>query len=293
MAELSLVSNVHLHSLADQLICLGDKENHIASIHLPQMLYIWPYIAFFSFPGLLPFLTTALLSWLPPKIVDLLPQALRPSGFNPVQRLRITIICICILLALALLIIHYNTIVHPFTLAENRHYTVYIFRLLMRHPWTKYLGTPLYLFFSWACIGAIGQSGSTSQGGEEAGRKRGTKVGSPRSRLDGASQVSFVLLWLLTSTLSLASTPLVEPRYFILPWIFWRVNVRLDHATPNGRAILKAKSEEGLLIAFLRTSALYMETLWLVLINVVTGYLFLHRGFTWPNEPGAIQRFMW
>src|SRR5690348_13193881 len=28
----------------------GDKSNHVATIHLAQMLYIWPLFAFFSAP---------------------------------------------------------------------------------------------------------------------------------------------------------------------------------------------------------------------------------------------------
>jgi hypothetical protein len=25
----------------------------------------------------------------------------------------------------------------------------------------------------------------------------------------------------------------------------------------------------------------------------VTGYVFLYKGFEWPQEPGKVQRFMW
>ena len=38
---------------------------------------------------------------------------------------------------------------------------------------------------------------------------------------------------------------------------------------------------------------LWLETFWFLLINAVTGYMFLYKGFTWPQEPGRIQRFMW
>jgi alpha-1,2-glucosyltransferase len=38
---------------------------------------------------------------------------------------------------------------------------------------------------------------------------------------------------------------------------------------------------------------LWLETAWFLLINFVTGYVFLYRGFEWPQEPGLVQRFMW
>lgn len=39
--------------------------------------------------------------------------------------------------------------------------------------------------------------------------------------------------------------------------------------------------------------ALWIETLWFLVINAVTGYIFLYWGFEWASEPGAVQRFMW
>jgi alpha-1,2-glucosyltransferase len=36
-----------------------------------------------------------------------------------------------------------------------------------------------------------------------------------------------------------------------------------------------------------------LETIWFIVINVVTGYVFLYEGFEWPQEPGKLQRFMW
>lgn len=38
---------------------------------------------------------------------------------------------------------------------------------------------------------------------------------------------------------------------------------------------------------------LWMETAWFLVINAVTGWVFLNKGFTWPQEPGNLQRFMW
>ena len=38
---------------------------------------------------------------------------------------------------------------------------------------------------------------------------------------------------------------------------------------------------------------LWLETLWMLAVNAVTGYVFLKWDFTWPQEVSKAQRFMW
>lgn len=38
---------------------------------------------------------------------------------------------------------------------------------------------------------------------------------------------------------------------------------------------------------------LWLETAWFLVINIAVGYMFLYKGFEWPQEPGTVQRFMW
>ena len=286
---------------------LGDKDNHVASVHLMQMLYLWPYITFFSIPVLLPSLVANLLPILPSSITRMLPKPMQAfSSMNsPLPRL----IVVVPLLAITLVAIHYNTIIHPFTLADNRHYTFYVFRLLTRYPWTKYLVAPVYLFLGWACIGALGgvqfAQGHASPGvgnkSEDITRKaRSNSSGNGTNREE--VRVSFLILWLLTSTLALASTPLVEPRYFIIPWMIWRLQVPLDSISGfENRVDQRNKSTrtkiktwiDRLFLELSSSYALYLETFWLLFINLVTGYMFLYKGFNWPSEPGTVQRFMW
>jgi len=109
------------------------------------------------------------------------------------------------------------------------------------------------------------------------------------------NRVSFVLIWLFSSALGLITAPLVEPRYFLLPWIIWRL-----HVTPTEVSLPKAKDTpvgQGSLIdqvvGFLTHNALWLETIWSLFINMVTMYIFLNWGFEWKQEPGAVQRFMW
>ena len=170
------------------------------------------------------------------------------------------------LLGAALFWIAMNTIVHPFILADNRHYTFYVFRILMHHPAIKYLAAPVYLSCGWAALSAFG------------------------------SRTSTTLVWLLASSMSLVTAPLVEPRYFLIPWIVWRIHVSCPeprkHATKNKGADQDTASESKL-VALLIDNALWLETVWLLAVNVATGYIFLKWTFEWPREPGSTMRFMW
>ena len=141
----------------------------------------------------------------------------------------------------ALLIVHFNTIVHPFSLADNRHYTFYVFRILLRHRATKYLVAPLYIMCAWSVIQALGAPAKVivpkdaKSNTDAAGQKTSTTEEADPApdnplKLNLASagegaQVSFVMAWLGTSALQLAAAPLVEPRYFIVPWIMWRLSL--------------------------------------------------------------------
>jgi alpha-1,2-glucosyltransferase len=110
--------------------------------------------------------------------------------------------------------------------------------------------------------------------------------GHPTSAETGRSpcQISFLTIWLVTTALSVVTAPLVEPRYFILPWIIWRLHLQ---AAP---ASLPRKPPSN---AYWYDVRLGLETLWLLAINTAIIHVFLYRGFTWPNEPGKVQRFLW
>lgn len=266
----------------------GDKSNHVATLHLPQMLYIWPYMLFFSFPIAVPSLLSAMLSNDPSwgRAISQLPRWWIVLGMSTV----------------AALVVHYNTIVHPFTLADNRHYVFYTFRILMRHWSIKYLVTPIYIVSGWLVIRTLGSSTEADLPAKTVeGAKIDFKASVRRLRpsfSDGCN-ASFALVWLLTTALSLITAPLVEPRYFIIPWVVWRLFVPIakSRESANPKIGLKMGPQPLNWFAkgiFLRPEAwLWMETIWFCLINCVTGYIFLNRTFEWSQEPGKLQRFMW
>lgn len=293
---------------------VGDKSNHVATIHLPQMLYLWPYITFFSIPLTYPYLvqgSIALIGALP-GLRNLEPNLMfRRPKFLPRAKVMIPIV------ALALVVVRYNTIIHPFTRADNRHYTFYVFRLLLRHPSIKFLVTPIYIIAAWSIIQALGapatllSSGNDSKMSPELKRIAPVDKAAPPPeqplRINHASAgegntVTFVLVWICTSMLQLVTAPLVEPRYFILPWIMWRLRVPSSCAPTSmkeGKDSSKKGSKQsrvGRLKQVLwdqHDHRLWLETAWFLAINLVTGWVFLHKGFEWKQEPGVVQRFMW
>jgi alpha-1,2-glucosyltransferase len=308
-------------------VVLGDKTNHIATLHLPQLLYIWPYMTFFSWPLLYPYLLT-----IPFGLLAKLPNLATLQSLLIFKRRKLIprFWLLGVMLVGACVVVRYNTIVHPFTLADNRHYTFYVFRLLMRPGWVRYAVTPVYVVCGWACVQALGARpvGVVGQGGKGTSapskdtkkrtrREEADKAPSPNQQQRGEDAISthhrymanniavdiaakhsslpdgsngattsFVIIWLATTTLQLVTAPLVEPRYLILPWIFWRIHVPIQRYTSEQE---QAKSSTLRAV----DHRLWLETAWMLVINAATGYLFLYRGFEWPQEVGRVQRFMW
>ena len=139
------------------------------------------------------------------------------------------------------------------------------------NPLLKYFAAPIYVLCGYAILQCLGDSGTVHPLSEQS---RGDKMKPEDDRkeplVEAGHNTLFVLVWLGTSALNLVTAPLVEPRYFILPWIVWRLHVQ---------------SRSHLL--------LLVETAWLLAINAATMYIFLNWDFEWPQEPGKAQRFLW
>ncbi|KAJ4347563.1 glucosyltransferase [Ascochyta clinopodiicola] len=254
-------------------VVLGDKSAHTATIHIPQMLYIWPYIALFSAPILIGPLCRIVAPFMPPQLKNVLGYTPPKNGPNLPELLPAALF-----IAGGLAAVHFNTIVHPYTLADNRHYVFYVFRILLRHPAVKYLAVPVYYVCAYLSIQALGSPPIQPEDTKPEDKTLSTNL-STKSR---PCQVSFVLVWLATTAFSVVTAPLVEPRYFIIPWIIWRLHVPYLPVSFTVRG--KQYSQDLRLV---------VETVWLVAINQVVQHLFLYRTFTWPSEPGKVQRFMW
>jgi alpha-1,2-glucosyltransferase len=241
------------------------------------MLYLSACIAFFSAPLLYPYGIGAVKSVFSTVFNR---SSRQPSKQGTIFRSAwFKVIIWTASLLITLIAIRYNTIIHRFILADNRHYMFYVFRYtILRHPLIKYLLAPIYLFSFYLLLSAMSNPKPV--------QKSAPKI--PETEAAGTS-TSFAIIWLVSTALSLVTAPLVEPRYFIIPWVIWRLHVP--------RLPLKARTAPSNAVKYWLYAGhdhrLWLETIWFLAINVVTGYMFLFRGFSWVQEPGKVQRFMW
>jgi alpha-1,2-glucosyltransferase len=261
-------------------------------------------------------------------------------------------------LALSAAIVKLNTIIHPFTLADNRHYMFYVFRYTIRRAsWIRYSLIVIYSIGRWliwdtlaGCRASVrpdyagvcskyyyladSPSPYTNHPLFLSGRGRARQVNdpypiealktsaAPSSQAQSAENLALEqdplrhsvepvsmstgLIFLLATTLSLVTAPLVEPRYFIVPWVMWRLLIpawRLhDHDPEQGvLSYVRPGSALGKLVKRLRRYdvRLILETVWFLAINAFTGYVFLFRPYIWKAEDGTVldggrlQRFLW
>ena len=256
------------------------------------MLYIWPFFAFFSLPLLLPHA-------LKPVISVYTAYHTKHTANAPGQETWIkTVSSVMFLLAsvaLFLAIVKYNTIIHPFTLADNRHYMFYVFRYTIRRA--RWVAFALVVPYT-ACRGLVWSALSGSPEAAPSGAKQ------DETKPDGTFEpvtASTALIWLLATALSLVTAPLVEPRYFIIPWVIWRLMLPAWRAPPLMTESLKKNGfgRKALVVTEKYNVLLWMETAWFFVVNVGTIYIFLTKPYQWKAEDGTLldggrwQRFMW
>ncbi|RYO82608.1 hypothetical protein DL766_010492 [Monosporascus sp. MC13-8B] len=340
----------------DLVLCIiSDKSNHIATLHLAQLLYIWPLFVFFSAPLFIP----QALSIVTSVYRTVFNSATSRSAGQPLktkshpanqrapkrsQALRTvnrlgssTALQTCVAtagaLAAAVAIVRFNTVVHPFTLADNRHYMFYVFRYsILRARWVRYVLAPAYVVCGWLCWTALRAYGdgfpagpsdtadtfSTSSESSGVSSSHTPAVGGGEKKKDTAApainrddaadsatppSTSTVLVLLLATSLSLMTAPLVEPRYFMLPWVFWRLHVPAwpsPFSAPSSQSQARGgSSASGGPPAPIVDPRLVLELVWFALINAGTMYVFLARPFHWRAADGTLldggraQRFMW
>jgi len=211
---LAFLAFVHFN----QGIVVGDRSAHLATVHVLQLCY---FSAFFL--GLT-------LPWTVHHLRDF-PKFLCK---HPLMIMLAVTVLTCV--------VHWGTMAHPYLLADNRHFTFYLWRKVIMQHWTfKFLLIPIYILGFYHMARSI--------------RK---------------TDLIFKLVVPPCICLSLVPQLLLEFRYFVVPFLLLRSQIR-----PTSRLCLAG------------------ETLLLATVHVITIGLFLYRTFEWPSEPGVEQRFMW
>lgn len=171
-------------------VAMGDKDNHLFNLHFVQVFYCFTFINFFTWPV-----------WLSRKtLVDYANfTILNNYGLNSALNAGIAL--------LIKYIIENFTVVHPFLLADNRHYSFYIFKRLIEHKCGTYLAIPVYHFATWNVINRLKQA----------------KKLSPIT----------ILAFLGTVFCIIVPSPLFEPRYYILPLLVFRIFIQPENDNRN------------------------------------------------------------
>ncbi|XP_026325724.1 putative Dol-P-Glc:Glc(2)Man(9)GlcNAc(2)-PP-Dol alpha-1,2-glucosyltransferase [Hyposmocoma kahamanoa] len=159
-------------------IVLGDKKAHEATIHIPQMFYFLIFYGIFGLPYVIIKFTTT---------------------FKLIFGNKLKII---ILTLIFLAIVHFNTVSHPYLLADNRHYTFYVWnRWYGKYYFAKYVSVPVYVFL----------------------------LINLYANLKDQNCVSFLLPYTICVFIVLSLQKMIEIRYFLIPYII----LRLRFAKPS------------------------------------------------------------
>ncbi|KAL7306353.1 hypothetical protein TKK_0001778 [Trichogramma kaykai] len=198
-------------------IVVGDKSAHQPTIHLAQLLYFSVFVFIFAWPYILPHFR------------------------NFVQFLYKHILLSSILLGSITLIVHFNTLVHPYILADNRHYSFYIWKNFMnRDPAYKFIPVPFYALFIYSIVKTL-----------------------------SSMRLLSLAAYLLCTSFVLIPQLLLEPRYFIVPYIIFR---------------LKQSN--------IKNWQIVCETLTTMFVILAQFALFSFKSFSWSDEEHP-QRIGW
>jgi alpha-1,2-glucosyltransferase len=156
-------------------LVVGDRSAHQAVLHVPQLFYFFLFVIIFSCPYVIGCMKQVVVSILTRwKLV-----------------LMLAVGCI--------IIVHFNTLVHPYLLADNRHYTFYVWkRLYERHFLMRYLLIPIYIFGAFSV-----------------------------NQLLKETDLSFQAGYFAFTALCLVPQMLLEFRYFIVPYLLLRLHICL------------------------------------------------------------------
>uniref|UniRef100_T2MC99 Dol-P-Glc:Glc(2)Man(9)GlcNAc(2)-PP-Dol alpha-1,2-glucosyltransferase n=1 Tax=Hydra vulgaris TaxID=6087 RepID=T2MC99_HYDVU len=158
-------------------LVVGDRTNHEVSLNFPQVLYFSIFVMFFS---------CHLLTRYKQFIVSI-------KKIN---------IWFCILTFIVMfLMVHHFTMAHRYLLADNRHYTFYVWRKIINRSWySRYMLIPAY-FISWMIM---------------------------YNEMSKSNKKLWVFLFILCTSVVLIPQKLLEFRYYIVPYILFKLHLPLS-----------------------------------------------------------------
>lgn len=225
-------------------IVVGDRKQHIPRFHLMQLCYFAAFALVFSLPWLLPQTYFEVKASKSVSVCASISKMFQ-NILNSIPK-----VAFIFLLIATSGLVYFNTIAHPFLLADNRHYTFYVWRLFFspgKPVFLRYLPVPLYAYSLYFLNSALTQSSI-------------------------ANQLAF---WIVTP-LVLCFQFLLEPRYFVVPYLMYRLHCDISN--------LNSYSLKVALIEFIAYQVCNFIILW----------IFLYRPFiSTMDSSGRLDRFTW
>lgn len=222
-------------------IVVGDRRAHIPCFHPMQLCYFVVFVLMFSFPWL-----SFQIFYQQYKISNSVVNYLKITKVFVHKIQSVPKVLLITLLVVTSGLVYFNTIAHPYLLADNRHYTFYIWRLFFspgKPVFLRYLPVPLYAYGLYYVDTTLTQSSI-------------------------ANKLAF---WIVTP-LILCPQFLLEPRYFVAPYLMYRLHS------------LKYNNFKAALFEFISYQC----------FNFVIMWVFLYRPFiSTMDNTGRLDRFAW
>lgn len=251
-------------------ITLGDKSHHQVSANIGQLVYFLLHITIFMGPpafvwaGFQVF-AQVLCSLFETKIdkpgfeeddddADLVqdsqPNSFKnpnDSNYSPLFKL---LVAVALLFAIAcpVFAIFLNKWAfpaplhpHPFLLADNRHYTFYIWRRLINPARNNLkvalLVSPLFVagLFILVGLGPLTQFFQRLAVSARNKNKTSTNNKSIKKNVVNRHFISTAVFYLGVLA-TLVPSPLLEPRYYMVPFVLWRITIATDYQAPSDTA---------------------------------------------------------
>ncbi|CAG7726192.1 unnamed protein product [Allacma fusca] len=154
-------------------VVVGDKEAHKPSINLPQLFYFTLFAMIFGF------------------------ATVTSEAGNTIEIIKKNKFTYAFWVVVGLIVVYFNTTAHPYLLADNRHYTFYVWkRLYETRPILKYILVPVYIGF-------------------------GVFVTANMNL-----HPSLIFTFIMVVAFNLVPQKLLEFRYFLLPYLMLRLHMK-------------------------------------------------------------------
>ncbi|KYR00865.1 glycosyltransferase [Tieghemostelium lacteum] len=214
-------------------IVVGDKGNHESSLHFVQLFYFSVFTLVFTLPSNLLSSETS-----PLRFINTITQNLKRSSIK-------FITLYSLVLSVMVFLVKKFTYIHIFILSDNRHYVFYLFnRIILKYTYSRYALIPLYCYCIWSMWVSLTRT-------------------SKKSKI-------WCIFYILCTIAVLLPSPLVEPRYYIVPFFIYQLNNYTDLQSPK---------------------LLTLNIILTIFINIITIYVFITFPFQYPD--GSVGRFFW